>query len=498
MRGKEDNAMSASIWGRNTPNHSVPSPRVGGHSGDLPDAPDPYGDTLAGVRAIKKSSAAPVGIVVTGDNHLGGGLSGLAPERRAQRHEVLRRTFAAAVDYAIERGARLFVLTGDLFDSPAPSTAEQAFVAGELARLRRANIVCVGVSGSADTPHTEAGAESPMRMYAALEGMHYFPPGPAISPRLVVIGDLRLALAGISSAPGGAGDPLADVSFVDPDRVLTRADIGLFIMHAPVEGLAPSADSAAPLTRASAQSLPRIFRVIVAGHGHHFGRTRIGEREVIAPGATERMDFETEAGSAGFAWLEVVPDGLTRVKRVTLAEQPRADLELTTERLFPGALAAAANEDAHATQGEAANAALGVVRAALDSVATEDTLVRLRLTGPLTREQYRRLPLPEIVQYGSRHAFAFELDTTGLVVVDTAREPAVAYAGVKTGPISPTLEVERLLKERLARLPTDDDEAAEDARAAAAILLARLRTSAGRSGPLSAGGGGRTDREVEQ
>jgi DNA repair exonuclease SbcCD nuclease subunit len=530
--------------------------------GDSSPQHDPYGETFV-QRAIHRRAPTPIGIVVTGDNHLSAALPRLGAARRGERRERLRRGFAAAVDYALQHGARLFVMAGDLFDTPTPSNADRAFVAAELARLRRANIACVGVSGSHDSPRTassasatstaaEHGGEAPYHTYAALEGMTYFPPSATLTPRLVTLGNLRLAVAGISTSPMAPrdGDPLAGITLTDPEGALRHADLGLLIVHAGIEGFAQPADEEQIVSRASLEALPALFRVVVAGHVHRFGRARVGEREVIVPGSTERMDFDSQPGSSGFAWLEVTSDGLTGVRRIAVAEQPRADIELTTERLFPGGIPAAelgreiagvtANSaDAAAltsllavrngqpggapTPGEQgangwhgdgddrdlrglaaehelgerdADELLAAMKQALDEVCTDETLVQLRLVGPIGREQFHRLPLREIQHYGAQRAFAFDLETNGLQVTEppaasassssasSSASSGVQRAAVPTGPLSPAVEVERLLHDRLARVPASDVTAVADLHAAASILLARLRAS--------------SDREAEQ
>jgi hypothetical protein len=255
------------------------------------------------------------------------------------------------------------------------------------------------------------------------------------------------------------------------------------------------------------------------------------------------MSFDSQPGSSGFAWLEVTSDGVTRVRRITVAEQPRADIEIETERLFPASRGAddaghtsvdtdatlpaipplpalpvltpdgqpaeipsSLGDDANSSgatasrapridtqhpesdpvQAQGQGAALfATLRQALDEAGSDETLVRLRLVGPITRDQYHLLPLRELRFYGNQRNFAFELDTAGLELIDPIALPragarsasGVQRAAVTTGPLSPAFEVERLLQDRLGRVPADDSIAVEDLHAAASILLARLRAS---------------------
>src|SRR5204863_1092897 len=55
-----------------------------------------------------------------------------------------------------------------------------------------------------------------------------------------------------------------------------------------------------------------------------------------------------------------------------------------------------------------------VVIQRLEAVCTEEAMVRLRLEGPLTRDQYRALDVRRIWLYGQHHAFSFEVDESGL------------------------------------------------------------------------------------
>ncbi|HEX9069051.1 MAG TPA: hypothetical protein VF807_09800, partial [Ktedonobacterales bacterium] len=400
----------------------------------------------------------------------------LSPQRRAERHERLRRGFSAAVSYAVEHGARLFLVAGNLFDSPTPSNLERAFVASELARLRRAGVTCVAVSGSHDTPraNAEQGAESPLRLYDALEGLDYFAPGQTLIPRLYAFDDLSVALLGLSGnpAPPPASDPLVGITIEDPGDVLGRADVSLLLAHAGIEGAAPPNGRERVIRQASLKSLPPSVRLVVAGQGRQFSQQRVDERELIATGATERMDFEIPANTSGFVWIELAASGVTCVSHVSVPEQPRADITLETEGLLPVPTPQATMLEPSAPTDELANRETAKMPAgiqrALAKACTPETMVRLRLVGHIARADLRRLAIRDIIRAGQR-AFSFDLDTSGLIPIEPDRAPqAMGMAS-----LSPTQEVKLLLAERLASLADPD---ARELRAAADLLLARLQT----------------------
>ena len=461
-----------------------------------------------------QATSGTIGIVVTGDNHLSAHLSRLAPARRAERRERLRAGFGSAVTFAIEHGAKLFAQVGDLFDTPSPSNEDRAFVARQLARLQRAGIVAVGIGGNHDTPRmlTEQGGEAPQGVYAALAGLRYFPRHDSIAPQLFAFGDLRLAVAGLSNnpvAPSGS-DPLAQVAVDDPENVLVEADVALLILHAGIEGLCRPEEGERIVRRASIAALPPVFRVVAAGHIHRFAKERMEGRGLVVCGATERMEFGTQAGGAGFAWLELDRSGLVRAEHIPVPEQPRSDLTVSTTELWPKAqrtptpnapdtLALPAQADvveetlaelAAFAPGPLSDTATGtlwrssdaleqgavtplaVLRRVLVAACTPETMVRLRLVGALSLDQYHQLPLRELLAYGQQHAFSFDVDTTGLRLL----EPATIQLQSGGGPISPASEVRALLEDRLrTRTELDPDE--ETLRAAAELLLRRFQAA---------------------
>jgi hypothetical protein len=439
------------------------------------------------------TDGAVIGLVVTGDNHLSPALPRLSPGRRLRRRDWLRSGFKAAVDCALERHAALFINTGDLFDSPAPSNQDRAFVAEQLHRLGEAGIVCIAISGNHDTPRmqTEHGGEAPQQVYAALDELHYFAASDLLEPQVFTLGaaggELRVAVIGLSNnpvAPPGS-DPLALAQWgAGATDVLAHADVALLIVHAALEGLARPNEGERTIMQASLAALPAQVRLVVAGHIHRYARQRMGEREVVVVGATERMEFGAQSGEPGFVWAELARDGVRHIEHIRTKAQPRAEITLHTSRLWPvtgdvlppSETASGDTAPDDRAQAEATHA-LDVIRAELEAVCTPHTMVRLRLTGPLTREQYHQLALREVITVGQQHAFSLDVDTSGLAL--TERAFALPDLGPQAEAISPARMVALVVEETLrqsqegaAGMPDPDD-----VRAAGELLLARLRAS---------------------
>src|SRR6185437_15252676 len=77
------------------------------------------------------------------------------------------------------------------------------------------------------------------------------------------------------------------------------------------------------------------FNVVAAGHIHRYAHQRIGGREVIVSGSTEVMEFGAHAGGAGFVWLDLTREGAQHIRHIHLEAQPRKDITLATENLWP-------------------------------------------------------------------------------------------------------------------------------------------------------------------
>lgn len=473
-------------------------------------------------RALPASAHPPVGVVATGDNHLSAYLPRLSPQRRAERRARLRAGFEAAVNAAIERRARLFLQLGDLFDTPTPSNEDRAFVAAALARLARAGIICAGIGGNHDTPRmlAEQGGAAPQRVYEALHGMRYFPRHDALVPALYTFDHVRVALAGLSNNPVAAPgcDPLSGVSIEDPDDALGQAQVALLLLHAGIEGMCRPSEGERIVSRASIEALPPVFSGIIAGHIHRFARERIGRRTAIVTGATERMEFGAPKDSSGFVWMELDETGVRRVEQMRVPEQPRADVLIPTARLWAGGADFGGDRDTNGEQGETlalfatapddadrsghnGNASavdgsghlwqshvapaddltpLDVIKGALASVCSAETLVRLRLAGPLTRDQYHELALRDVLLYGQQHAFSFDLDTSGLTLLHMGSERgSSAEDSVSAGSRSASLEieVERVLADRLGQPDRPGPEWEGEQLAAAELLRERLRAA---------------------
>ena len=387
------------------------------------------GDELSKDRRRYHSDAEVVRAVLTADNHLSAYTPRLSPTKLAERRRRLGMAFKQAVDYAIACDAHLFLHAGDLFDTIDPRNQEREFVAQQLAFLQGKGVRVFAVSGNHDTPRqrTEQGGKAPQGIYHELRGLHYFVESHVLQPYLVEINGLRLAIAGVSSNPGAApgADPLDGVEIADPDGLLERADLGLLLVHAPIEGHGFPGEAETFIRRSSLEKFPG-FQVVVTGHVHAYARFSVGGKAVVVCGATEQMEFGQAADSSGFAYLELAHGGLRAAKHISITSQPRHRVTISTSQLWPrqrtssegGSNTAASTEDEQTPTSVAPVLSPGdSIKQQLEPYCTEEAMVRLVLEGPVTKEQYHALDLHAVWMYGQQHTFSFEIDESRLNLI---------------------------------------------------------------------------------
>lgn len=88
-------------------------------------------------------------IIHTADVHLGSKLAYLG-EKAAEQRQQVRRTFEKVITTTLEKQADLFLLAGDLFDSPFASKENVNFVITQLERLIAAGVTVAVVPGNHD------------------------------------------------------------------------------------------------------------------------------------------------------------------------------------------------------------------------------------------------------------------------------------------------------------------------------------------------------------
>lgn len=323
--------------------------------------------------------------VVTADNHLNKYYSKMRPNQLEDRRRQIAEQFGKVVDHAIEEDADLFLHCGDLFDMPNPRNPPVSYVGRKLVELAKHDIRTFLVVGNHDKPKmtTGAGGSSPQQIFDAFEVSRVFRDGSQIETYTVEVDGHTVAVSGISHNPllDGGADPLQGKE-IDGD-----ADVSILLAHCGVEGHLANRTNEPVISHASIDAVGA--DVLCSGHIHKPADFRIGDKQVVVPGGTERMEFGEIDRDTGF--YELTYDGdAVEAEYVALEPQPMHDETVSANDLT--------GENPTQTVLELVN-----------DRSTENQLFKLRLEGTLTREQYHRLNTHEVWNQGRGTNFFFDL-----------------------------------------------------------------------------------------
>jgi len=335
-------------------------------------------------------------VVLTADNHLGRCDAKMPPSVMAERQRRLRQAFEQVVQFACVQQVHLFLIAGDLFDTPNPRDIERTYLADALRRLLQHNVTVIAIGGHHDTPKDSAkqGGYVPQSLYHELGVMVFFDQSPRVQPWIGEIAGVKVAVGGITPGchPLPGGNPLDGVAFEGND-----AEVRILLMYHAIEGMAHPQAQETTLSRAAIKALRGVDYLFVGGV-HRYGSFVLGDKRVVVPGATEQMDFKGQDDRAGFVYLEIEPGRLDRQPQYKrIPSQPRARVLIRTAELN--------GDDPTAT-----------VLARLEAASSKDTLLKLQIEGTISHDLFGKLDVGRIKESGRRDNFFFDLDMNSLRV----------------------------------------------------------------------------------
>lgn len=211
-------------------------------------------------------------LVHTADVHLGYS-SEVFGAAAAEHRRRLQAAFGRCVDLCLEREAQLFVVAGDLFDSPQPSESAGTFARAQLSRLSGARpaIPCVVVPGTHD-PIQPGSIYQRWLTEGLPEHVHLLT---SDQPR-VHLADCETTILGPSSHPGR---PLQGLE-ADP-----QATFNIAVVHGSVQILGMVDEDKALITEQDIAASGMDY--IALGHWHKFGKHDHGGVPALYPGSPE-------------------------------------------------------------------------------------------------------------------------------------------------------------------------------------------------------------------
>ncbi len=407
------------------------------------------------------SDSSSIKIIATADNHLSPVLPRMSALRAQRRRKYLRDAFARIVSAAITDRCDMFIQAGDLFDDQSPSNEDRAFAAEQFHRLRRADIPVFTVSGNHDMPRqsTEHGYLAPLEVYQQAGLIHHFAATTLVQPVLTETNKGSVAVGGLSyhSALRYIRDPLAAAAWEDPNDLLGKARFRILVVHAEIESAFTTEESAQVIRKTSIEALPNI-NVLVTGHIHRFRCEKIGGVTCVVTGPSERIDAGDIPAEAGYAIIHIDGSCAVTAEHIHMEPQPQYSVELPAAELW---------------EHNADDPAQAVIDR-LEKFCGAETMLKARIYGYITPEQYRALNTQKIIRWGSARCFTFQLQLDALRIAhEKAHMPRTLGRAERTEPIR---VIEQLFEDRIAKTGADARER-EIWEAARDDIIKRMRSS---------------------
>ncbi len=196
-----------------------------------------------------------------GDFHLGHDFDYLPPSKAAARQADLRIAFFRAVRETLAWGAQVFLVSGDLFETPHPSDRHVNVVSKNLSYLSKNGVRCFAIPGN----HDPAPPQSVWSQARIANNVHLFDTDPATELGQENIAELHLTIAGIPWDTRDAFKPPLREILTQKLRLNDRA---ILLLHGSEAALAQEhpAFQEHPFQADELRRLP--FGYVAIGHYH--------------------------------------------------------------------------------------------------------------------------------------------------------------------------------------------------------------------------------------
>ncbi|MCR4432806.1 MAG: metallophosphoesterase [Caldiserica bacterium] len=369
-----------------------------------------------------------VRIVLTADNHLSAYYKKMNPFQMAERKKALQSAFKQVVDFAIEH-ADIFLQAGDLFDTTEPGYEDILFVLKCFNELSKRGIKAFAIGGTHDTPKSRD-RMSPLKFLMELGVVHFFPKKTEIETVKIRVNGVDLAIGGISTHTRlqASEDPLKGLSFPE------QGELNLLLMHYGVQGhyIPGAQDLTVSLGSLDLLDGVNLFGI---GHYHHPKDFRIGNKTVIIPGATERLDFGEREESCGFYYIEY-NSGRIKAEFKQVLTQPMGQVVVRSpelERALPDPTSLILNRVREASHPK--------------------KLLKMKVEGMFTPELYHQIQWGKVWQEGKSNNFFFDIDLSSITMESWKVEVKAGGAGY-----SEREEIQKVAEAMAEKAPGEEEK----------------------------------------
>lgn len=344
-----------------------------------------------------------VRIVLTADNHLSAYYRKMSPSQMGERRKALQYAFQQVVDFSLEN-ADIFLQAGDLFDSTEPGYEDILFSLRCFHRLSQKGIKAFAIGGTHDTPKSKE-RMSPLRFLSELGVLHFF-------SKKIEIETLKIRVNGVEIAVGGMSTNTRLPSSEDPLKGAVYPEFGelnILLLHYGIQGhYIPGAnDLTIPLGSLDLLEGVNLFAV---GHYHHPRDFWIGNKLIVIPGATERMDFGEREENCGFYFFEY-HSGKLHSQFIKVETQPMGQVVVRS------------------TEIERALDPTLMILERIRIASNPKKLLKLKVEGVFTPELYHQVQWAKVWQDGKSRNFFFDIDLSSLKMNPTKPDLKTGGAG---------------------------------------------------------------------
>ncbi|MCR4427752.1 MAG: metallophosphoesterase [Caldiserica bacterium] len=329
-----------------------------------------------------------VRIVLTADNHLNAYYRKMSPSQMGERRKALQSAFHQVIEFSL-KNADIFLQAGDLFDSTEPGYEDILFALRCFHQLSEKGVRAFAIGGTHDTPKSKE-RMSPLRFLSELGVLHFFSKKTGIETSKVKVNGVEISIGGMSTNTRlpNSEDPLKGVSFPE------FGELNILLLHYGIQGhyIPGAQDLTVPLGSLDLLEGVNLFAV---GHYHHPRDFRIGEKLIIIPGATERMDFGEREESCGFYYLEY-QSGKLDCQFIKVETQPMGQVVVRSPEI------------------ERALDPTSMILERIREASNPRKLLKLKVEGVFTPELYHQVQWAKVWQEGKAGNFFFDIDLASM------------------------------------------------------------------------------------
>lgn len=342
------------------------------------------------------------------------------------RKNDLNQNFSTIVDFAIDKKADLFLITGDSYDRVTPTNATSVFLMENIRRLHDAGILVFMIGGNHDVPKIGKYTHLAIENFESAGLARVFHRSDILQKKVVEINGAKVCLSGKSyNTQDEFRNPLRG------EEIPLEGDYNILLLHAAFRGLGvvssvPEYINQSPVY---ADDVVKGLDYLALGHFHNFFVREHRGCLIGNPGSIERLTWNELNDKKGFLWIEL-EGSKARWEHIPLKTRSMQSLDLSV-----------AKESGNLNDS---------IPTFLGQYKDQEAIVRLVLKGDISQAQYNQFRIVDLYRIAQNLFFHFSLDRRDLNVEEYGR---IFFERIGT----PMQAFERHLENLIASAETEDE-----------------------------------------